>query len=286
MDDQRSATTGDGRRLTYAVVGKGPVLVCHPGGPGMDGSYFEDLGGLADVRTLVLVHPAGTAGSDPWPEDAYSLARAADDVDELRATLGEERIDYLGHSAGGFVGQRYAGQYPERVRKLLLVGTFPRFTDELRAAIVRQGRLHEQEPWFEDGLQAYAKRAAREYADDDEFDALYMAAFRFFFALYGEPERAFVERIREHGTRIDRRTLESFNDQVASFDLRPELQHIEAETLIVNGELEASRAGEQELLAGISNARLAIVEGAGHFPWVEQPARFRDAVLPFLGPDP
>src|SRR5712691_1053619 len=282
MHDQRSATTGDGRRLAYTVVGKGPVLVCHPGGPGFDGSYFEDLGGLADVRTLVLVHPAGTGGSDPWPEDAYSLARAADDVDDLRSALGEERVDYLGHSAGGFIGQRYAGQYPKRVRKLLLVGTFPRFTDELRAALDQQARLHEHEPWFEAGLQAYARRAVREYANDDEFDELYMTGFSFFFARYGEAEQAFVKRLRELGARIDRRTLESFNDQVASFDLRPDLPRIEAETLIVNGELEASRACEQELLDGIPSARLAIVEGAGHFPWVEHPAHFRDAVLPFL----
>ncbi len=81
---------------------------------------------------------------------------------------------------------------------------------------------------------------------------------------------------------IDRRTLESFNDQVASFDLRPDLPHIEAKTLLVNDELEASRTGEQELLDGIPNARLAIVEGAGHFPWVKQPARFLDTVLRFL----
>jgi pimeloyl-ACP methyl ester carboxylesterase len=278
MHDQRSATTGDGRRLTYTVVGKGPVLVCHPGGPGFGGSYFEDLGGIADTRKLVLLDPAGTGGSDPWREDAYSLARAAADIEELRAALGEEQIDYLGHSAGGFVGIRWAARYPRNVRRLLLVGTFPRFTDELRAAVALQARLHERQPWFEEAMQAFANRSARDYSTD-EFDALYMSAFRFYFARYGEAERAFVERL---DSGIDRRTLESFNDQVASFDLRPELPHIEAETLIVNGELEASRAVEQELLDGISNARLAIVEGAGHFPWVEQPARFRDAVLPFL----
>lgn len=109
-------------------MGEGPVLVCHPGGPGFDGLYFEHLGGLAN-------------GERPF---------------------GEERIDYLGHSAGGFVGQRYAGRYPQRVRRLLLVGTFARSTDELRAALVEQARLHEHEPWFEEGLQAYARRTARE----------------------------------------------------------------------------------------------------------------------------
>jgi pimeloyl-ACP methyl ester carboxylesterase len=267
--------------LTYTVVGRGPVLVCHPGGPGFDGSYFEDLGGVADFRTLVLVHPAGTGGSDPWPEEAYSLTRAAADVDELRAALGEERIDYFGHSAGGFVGIRWAASYPRSVSRLLLVGTFPRFTNELRAAVALQARLHERELWFEEAQQASADRAARDSLSDDEFSALYMSAFRFYFAHYGNAERAFVERL-ESG--IDRRTLNSFNEQAASFDLRPDLPNIEAETLIVNGELEASRTGEQELLDGIPNARLAIVEGAGHFPWVEQPARFRAAVLPFLSP--
>jgi proline iminopeptidase len=282
MQEQRSATTRDGRRLGYTVVGGGTPLVCHPGGPGMDGRYFEDLAGLAEVRTLVLVHPAGTGGSDPWTEDAYSLERRADDVDDLRAELGEERIDYLGHSAGGFVGQRYAARYPQRVRKLLLVGTFARFTDELRVALGRQAQLHAAEPWFEDVLQAHARRVARDYADDDEFASLYMQGFRFFFARYGDAEQAFTARLNELGSRMDRRTLESFNDQLASFDLRPDLPRIAAETLIVNGELDAARAGEQELLDGIGTARLTIVAEAGHFPWVEQPQRFRDAVLPSL----
>src|SRR5262245_49610247 len=282
MPDQRSATTRDERRLAFRVVGTGPVLVCHPGGPGFDGVYFEDLAGLDSVRTLVLLDPAGSGGSDPWPEEAYSLGRRADDVDDLRAALGEKQIDLFGHSGGGFVGMRFAALYPSRVRRLLLVGTFARFTDELRAAILQQARLHEGEAWFEDGLQAHARRVTGDFADDDEFRGLYMEAFPFLFARYGANEQAFVERLREAGARIDRRSLESFNAQVASFDLRPDLSRIEAETLVLNGELEAARACARELLDGIANARLAVVEGAAHFPWVEQPERFREAVLPFL----
>jgi proline iminopeptidase len=282
MPDQRSATTRDGRRLAYAVEGTGPLLVCHPGGPGFDGGYFEDLGGLAAERTLVLVDPAGSGGSDPWSENAYSLERRADDIDDLRAALGAGQIDYLGHSAGGFVGMRYAALYPQRVRRLLLVGTFARFTDELRAATAAQALLHENEPWFEEAFAAHSRRVARDIADDEAFEELYMQTFRFFFARYDETARAYVDRIRANGARIDRRSLESFNDQAGAFDLRPDLPRIEAETMIVNGELEASRAGERELLDGIPTARLAVIEGSGHFPWVEQPERFRGAAVPFL----
>src|SRR3954471_18373184 len=118
MAAEGSATTRDGRRLAYRVAGTGPLLVCRPGGPGFSGAYFENLAGLDADRTLVLLDPAGSGGSDPWPEEAYSLSRCADDVDDLRASLGEERIDYLGHSAGGFVGIRYAASYPRSLRLL------------------------------------------------------------------------------------------------------------------------------------------------------------------------
>ena len=281
--DQRSAITRDGRRLTYGVVGAGPLLVCHPGGPGLSGAYLEDLAGLARTRTLVFVNPAGTGGSDPWAEEAYSLDVRAGGVDDLRAALAEERIDYLGHSAGGFVGVRYAARYPERVRRLLLVGTITRFTDDLRAALARQRRLHEHEPWFEDAVAAQGRRMAREYADEAEFQALYERAFPLMFASYRQGEQEFMRRLRGTGLRCDRRTLDSFNDEAASFDLRPDLPRISAETLIVNGELDGVRALERELLDAIPDARLAVIESAGHFPFVEQPERFHGAVLEFLG---
>ena len=56
--------TSDGRKLTYRRMGTGPVLVCHPGGPGFSSSYFGDLAGLWEKFTLVMLNPRGTGGSD------------------------------------------------------------------------------------------------------------------------------------------------------------------------------------------------------------------------------
>lgn len=63
-----SLTTKDGRRLAYRRLGDGPPLICHPGGPGGSSTLFGDLGGLHRERTLVLLNPRGTPGSDP-PSD-------------------------------------------------------------------------------------------------------------------------------------------------------------------------------------------------------------------------
>ena len=40
--------------------GDGPLLLCHPGGPGFDGSELHDLGGLDRTRTLLLLDPRGS----------------------------------------------------------------------------------------------------------------------------------------------------------------------------------------------------------------------------------
>ena len=55
-----SFRTADGRTLSYRREGKGPVLVCHPGGPGFSARYFGDLAGLGSAFTLVKLNPRGS----------------------------------------------------------------------------------------------------------------------------------------------------------------------------------------------------------------------------------
>src|SRR6478736_2256941 len=95
--------TGDGRTLAWRQHGTGPELICHPGGPGASSRYFGDLPELAARRTLVLLDPRGTGASErPADPGAYELADYVADIETLRAHLGLERLDLLGHSHGGF----------------------------------------------------------------------------------------------------------------------------------------------------------------------------------------
>jgi len=100
--------TGDGRKLTYKRMGSGPVLVCHPGGPGFAASEFGDLAGLWERFTLVMLNPRGTAGSDrPSDPRAYQISDYVSDLEELRQHLGLEDMLLLGFSHGGVVAQAY-----------------------------------------------------------------------------------------------------------------------------------------------------------------------------------
>ena len=51
-------------RLATSRRGDGPLLVCHPGGPGFDGSELRDLGGLDTTRTLLLIDPRWTRSQE------------------------------------------------------------------------------------------------------------------------------------------------------------------------------------------------------------------------------
>src|SRR5687768_4833621 len=109
-----AVTLDDGRVLSYETVGDGPLLVCHPGGPGFSSRYFADLAGLADVRTLLLLDPRGTGGSSPAPDpQGYEIEDYVADLEELRRHLGLERFELLGHSHGGVVSMAYAAAHPD-----------------------------------------------------------------------------------------------------------------------------------------------------------------------------
>ena len=104
----------DGTRLAFRRAGTGRPLVCLPGGPGRTPDYLGDLGGLGGSRELILPDTRGT-GESAVPADpaaTYRCDQLARDVEALRAELGLERIDLLGHSAGGSVALRYAAAYP------------------------------------------------------------------------------------------------------------------------------------------------------------------------------
>ena len=46
---------------------------------------------------------------------------AADDMDTVRAALGEEQLSYLGFSYGTALGTAYAERYPDRVRAMAAI---------------------------------------------------------------------------------------------------------------------------------------------------------------------
>src|SRR5438132_11083586 len=96
-----SFTAADGRKLTYRKLGHGPLLVCHPGGPGFSADYFGDLAALWEQYTLIMLNPRGTgACARPADRKAYDIDDYVGDLEALLQHRVRHKSLRLGLSRG------------------------------------------------------------------------------------------------------------------------------------------------------------------------------------------
>ena len=277
-------TTVDGRRLAYKRVGSGPMLVCHGGGPGFSSLYLGNLGGLDERLELVLLDPRGTGGSDrPADAQAYAIEDYVNDVEELRGHLGLERLNLLGHSHGGVVAMAYAARRPERVERLILASTLARWSEAQEEAMNAWVDSQAGEPWYPDAKAALDAEQAGDFSTEEEMVELGVREFPFYFARYGEKERAYVESVSGDTTNAD--TLRYFNTEIfPTFDLRSDLEKVTAPTLLITGsdDFITGPPSASEIEVGLADVSKVILPGCGHFVFFEAPEAFGEAVASFL----
>ena len=271
-----------GTLLAYDEVGAGAPLICLPGGPMRAAVYLGDLGGLSEHRRLVRLDLRGTGSSAPASDPAtYRVDRQVADVEALRVHLGLDRLDLLGHSGGGTLAVLYAAAYPRHVGRLVLICPSPRsvaleIPDEARRAVAQ---LRRAEPWFADAIAAF-ERIWAGHGGPAEWDAI----APFFWGRWdsvtqahqaegeGQQNAAAAQRYYEPGA-IDGPAV------------RAALRELEAPVLLVTGEYDVSLPPDSAaaLAAVFPRATLATQPGAGHSPWLDDPAWLVSRVVGFLG---
>ena len=208
-----SMKTSDGRALTYHRMGSGPVVVCHPGGPGFSALYFGDLAGLWERFTLILLNPRGTGTSGrPADRRAYQIDDYVADLEELRGHLGLERMLLLGHSHGGVVAQAYAARNPDRVEKLVLASTLARFGPEQEAAMREGMDKRSGQPWYPDAKAALEEEQEGDFSNDEEMAELVFRELPLYFAHFGAAEAGYLDTLKSETPNAD--TLRLFNQEI------------------------------------------------------------------------
>jgi pimeloyl-ACP methyl ester carboxylesterase len=273
-------TTPEGLTLSYERRGNGPLLVCHPGGPGGSAAEFEDFAGLDDTFELVLFSPRGSHGSDPAGD--YALASYVADLEALREHLGIERLNLLGFSHGGIVAIAYAAAFGSRIDWLLLVDTLAVWGDEAEAAMQRAIEARAGEPWFADAQKAIEEEQAGEFSSAEELIANVQRQAPLYFHRWEDNEQ--IGRVL-FGDFAHHEPLHYFNTvEFPSLDLRAALRTIEAPTLVVVGDddMIAGPVCAEAIRRELPDARLVTIAESGHFVYVEQPEAFRVALTDFL----
>ena len=273
-------TTPEGLTLSYERRGNGPLLVCHPGGPGGSSAEFRDFAGLDDTFELVLLSPRGSHGSDP--ADDYKLASYVRDLEALRGHLGVEQLDLLGFSHGGIVAMAYAAAFGERIRRLVLACTLAVWGEEAEAAMHRGIEKRRAEPWFADAAKAIEEEQAGAFSSVQELIANAHSQAPLYFHCWEGNEQAGRQLF---GDFARHEPLHYFNTvEFPTLDLRGELRSIAAPTLIVMGDddMIAGSVCAEAILQELPDGHLVTIADSGHFVYVEQPETFRAALTDFL----
>lgn len=281
-------------RLHVRRLGTGPPLFLLHGGPAAGHDYFlPSLEPLGATRELVLFDQRGCGRSGDPVDDRYDLRSLVDDTEQLRRRLGFGPIDLLGHSAGGPLALEHALRYPRAVRRLVLSSTFfsqrqvDRSLEFVRSmAPARVRRVLDR---FEQGTrvrasssgypEAYAKAVSEAYAP-------------FSFQRRG-PEARRVEGLlaslrfstfrRMWGDRGDFRISGAYE----GWNALPYLPRIRTPTLITLGSRDLVSVEDawnaSELLP---RARVVVFERSGHYPFLEERAKFLRILSDFLSDRP
>jgi len=274
--------TAEARGLSFAVfttpaVGEAPPLVCVNGGMIYSHALlWPALAPLARTRQLVLYDLRGRGASTAAPGPRQSrIEFDAGDLPAIREALGIRRWDVLGHSWGGGIAMLSAARDPLGVRRLVLVdavGSTGEWIAGLHDAAL--ARLDGVERAVLESLDPRLLHDDNPLTHAEYSRALYPAWFadRDLGRDFAPPRETSVSgaavaaRLRRDG-----------------YDWTADARQVAATTLLVHGADDLlSPTLAHATAALIPRSRVALIAGAGHMPFWEQPADFFGIVETFL----
>lgn len=246
------------------ILGQGePLVLLH--GWGMNSAVWQrNVKRLSANFRLYLVDLPGMGLSKPvYPYHLHALADAVAEV-----IPGVSNI--VGWSLGGLVAQQIALNQPERVEKLILVGTNPCFIRKADWTHGIEAKLFEQ---FNERFSV-------------DFNAT-LLNFLTLQCMHAKETRATVRQLRNAFAAKPMPNQDSLNQGLQILlqaDLRPEVARIFQPTLIVHGDRDtlAPLSAAHWLAMQLPRAQLRVIAGAAHAPFLSHADAFCDTVEAFL----
>jgi proline iminopeptidase len=281
--EERMIDLPTGARLYVEIKGEGRPLLAIHGGLGLDHSYFEPwLDPLESGFQLIYPDLRGEGRSAGVADSEFTLDKMIDDLEALRIALGIKRWAVLGHSYGGFLAQAYALKYSDAVAGLVLADTSPA-PRLISGEAARPWLAARMTPSIAAAFGEIAKLAAGSVPEggDEQFKTLWHKVLQVYFDAAPPETLILADKTvyREHAFVLGARLTDGF-------DARPALARLTMPTLIVVGARDAILPLDhsEALAKAIPGARLEVFDRSGHFPFIEEPARFVAAIRSFLGP--
>ena len=246
-------------RIHFKVSGSGsPVVLLHPMGTST-WAWHTVMDSLGQHFTCYAFDILGQGDSDK-PRRDFNMPDYGRSMDHAMQVMNIHRAHVIGNSVGGTLAVELAASYPDRVDRLVLVGA--PVADPKNAA----QRIKDREASYDEQGMPVPQTL-------EELKAA---------ATFADPRPEWVEKTNELRTKAGvwvQKTMEALE----WYDIMSRLPRIQAKaTLVLYGQHDRLRDGEDLLYNNIANATKVVLPGLGHLPQIEDPEAFVSAVLPFL----
>ena len=248
------------------IIGQGqPLVMLH--GWGMHSGVWQPLiKKLSAQYMLYLVDLPGMGNSRPL--EPYHLHALADEVAQVIPGVS----DVLGWSLGGLVAQRIALNQPDRIRRLVLVGSTPCFVN-------KAGWDAGIEP---SNFETFANNVNSDYKAT-------IMQFLTLQCMKADDARSTLKQLRaSFDTRPTptQTTLQRALHILLESDLRDEVANIRKPTLLIHGDRDtlAPVQAAHWMMQQLPHGFLRVISGSAHAPFLSHSEQFTTALNQFLEP--
>lgn len=285
-------TTPDKVKIFYKIEGKGSdTLVVVHGGPGNSlESIRADFAPLANNRRVIYYDQRGQGRSEIIKDGKrLGYEQSVADLEAVRKHFKLEKMTLMGNSWGGLLISLYAVAHPDRIERLVLdspasptrelLGQMEEEISRRSAKIYTPEQIKHAQQFRDPRVWLKAKdpiaicrefyyTILRTYTYSQTFGDTYKGDL-----CVGGPESVRQQpMVRAH-----------IWNSLGDYDLTPQLGKVTAPVLVIHGVADVIPLKSSESwAAGYPNARLFLIQKAGHIAQIEAPDVFFPAIETFL----
>lgn len=263
-ETSRPHYTGD--RFSYMEAGRPdapPLILLH--GVGANSMHWRfQLAALSDHRRVIAWNAPGYILSDNLVKESPDCRDYADALADFLAALKIDRLEIMANSFGTRVAQCFANYHPGMVTKMVLTGSATGRRDipeEEKARIIAQRQQQVSSGGYGFGARVAALLSAQ-----------------------ATPETASLVREVLRATN-PKGFMQAVRFGLGNYYTPDFAEHLAMPILLIQGaedRVNPTETNAAVLEKALPNARLVVLDGAGHLPEIEAPGRVNDLVAAFL----
>lgn len=269
----------NGIKICYEVKGEEePVFLIHGFGAKKE-SWIAQFGPLSEHFKVIRFDNRGSGKSDR-PNQPYSMELFADDINGLMEYLKINKAHIFGVSVGGMIAQHFAVKYPNRVNKLILMNTTPKWPENKSGLeVYKQSKITSYEKRLKDPVKSFFESTPMSYT------------LKFRKEMKENPKKKFhglfsaEDLIREDT--INPATPQDIVNQahaLGTHNIIERLIEIKSETSIMcaSNDRQMPKSVNLQIHERIPNSKFIVIEKAGHGSNKEKAPEVNKHIINFL----